>query len=197
MVASVLCGLMYQQSPIRAARRIATSALAPIQIGGVGFCSGFTGHVALSSSKSDPFMVTKSSVHSRRMAVEAFLEAGAKPAARHAERFELDIAVADPGAEHQLAAAQQIERGQLFSQIERLVQRHQHQAADDPQPRRDRGAIGQERDLLHGLERMRAVMRALDDAVEAEPFGASHQFEIVVQVLRGCRRADAGRARSG
>ena len=40
MVASVLCGLMYQQSPIRAARFTAMSALAPIQIGGVGCCSG-------------------------------------------------------------------------------------------------------------------------------------------------------------
>ena len=30
---------------------------------------------------------------------------------------------------------------------------------------------------------MRAEMRALDDAVKAETVGASHQFEIVAQVL--------------
>src|SRR5262245_66555658 len=35
-----LCGFTYQQSPSRAARRIAGSALAPIQIGGGGFCNG-------------------------------------------------------------------------------------------------------------------------------------------------------------
>src|SRR5262245_66630059 len=35
-----LWGLTYQQSPSRAARRIAGSALAPIQIGGGGLCTG-------------------------------------------------------------------------------------------------------------------------------------------------------------
>ena len=49
--------------------------------------------------------MTKSSVHSRLIAVEAFLEARAEPAARHAERLELDIAVADAAAEDELAAA--------------------------------------------------------------------------------------------
>ena len=64
--------------------------------------------------------------------------------ARHAERLELDIAVADAAAEHELAAGHDVQRRQLLGQIERLVQRHQHQAADDPQSRRDRRAIGRE-----------------------------------------------------
>ena len=41
-----LCGLTYQQSPSRAARRIAGSALAPIQMGGCGFCTGLGEAVA-------------------------------------------------------------------------------------------------------------------------------------------------------
>src|SRR3954447_10864096 len=114
---------------------------------------------------------------------QAFLEARAEPAARHAERLELDVAVADPGAKDKLAAAQNVERRQLFGQIERLMQRDQHEAADDPQTRGDSGTMGEKRDLLHGLEWVGAVMRALDDPIEAKPFGAPHQFEIVSQVL--------------
>ena len=96
---------MYQQSPMRAARRIATSALAPIQIGGVGFCNGLTVQFALSSSKCEPFIVTKSSVHSRRTASRPSSKRLPRPAARHAERLELDIAIADAAAEHEFAAA--------------------------------------------------------------------------------------------
>ncbi len=89
---------------------------------------------------------------------KTFLEARAEPAARYAEGLDLDIAVADAGAEHELTAAEQIERGQLFGKVERLVQRNQHQPANNPQTRCDRGAIGQERYLLHGLEGVRAVV---------------------------------------
>src|SRR6516164_3521325 len=63
------------------------------------------------------------------------------------------------------------------------MQRHQHEAADDPQSRRDRSAIGEKRDLLDTLERMRTEMRALDDAVKAETVGAPYQVEIISQVL--------------
>lgn len=61
---------------------------------------------------------------------QAFLEACAKPAARHAKRLELNVAVADPGAKHELAARQKVKRRQLLGEIERLVQRDQHQPAD-------------------------------------------------------------------
>ena len=57
-----------------------------------------------------------------------------------------------------------------------------------PQAWRDRGAIGKKQDLLHGLERMRAEMRTLDDAVKAETVGASHQVEVVSQVLNRVAR---------
>ena len=111
-----------------------------------------------------------------------FLEPRAELAARHTERLELDIAVADAGAEDEAAAGHQVERRQLLGKVERLVQRRQHQAADDPQPRRDRRAIGEKRDLLHRLERVGAEMRALDDAVEAKPVGGANQVEIVIQM---------------
>ena len=80
-------------------------AFAPIQIGGVGFCNGFTEQVAWSSSKCEPFMSTKSSVHSRRTAVRHSSKRAPGLAARNAERLELDIAIADSGAEDEFAAA--------------------------------------------------------------------------------------------
>ena len=63
-----LCGFTYQQSPSRAARRIAGSALAPIQIGGCGFCTGRGDAEAPFKVKCDATMSTESSVHSRRTA---------------------------------------------------------------------------------------------------------------------------------
>ena len=68
VVATVLCGLMNQASVSRAARSIARSALAPTQTGGVGFWTGLTVQAASMSSKCEPFIVTRSSVHNRRIA---------------------------------------------------------------------------------------------------------------------------------
>jgi hypothetical protein len=48
----------------------------------------------------------------------------------------------------------------------------QHQAADQPQPRRHRRNLRQKRDLPQRLQPMRAVMRALDQAVETERLGS-------------------------
>ena len=129
---------MYQQSPIRAARRIATSALAPIQIGGVGFCNGLTVQFASSSSKCEPFIVDEILGPQPPHRFEPFLEALAETGARHAERLELDIAIADAAAEHEFAARHDVQCRELLGEIERLVQRQQHEAADQPQPRRDR-----------------------------------------------------------
>src|SRR4029077_1842601 len=66
--------------------------------------------------------------------------------------------------------------------------RKRPQAADQPQARRDRRGIGEKRDLLHRLERVGAVMRALDDAVEADLLGALYQLQIVAQMRRGIAR---------
>src|SRR5580704_115982 len=68
------------------------------------------------------------------------------------------------------------------------MQRQQHQPADQAQARRDRRGIGEKRDLLHRLERVRAVMRALDDAVETDLLGALDQLQIVAQMSRGIAR---------
>ena len=65
MVSTRLCGLTYQQSPSRAARRMAGSALAPIQMGGCGFCTGLVPTDAPCKVKCEPTMSTASSVHSR------------------------------------------------------------------------------------------------------------------------------------
>ena len=64
------------------------------------------------------------------------------------------------------------------------MQRQQHEAADQPQSRRGGGAIAEKRDLLQIFERVRAVMRALDDAVEPDRLGALHQFDIVAEMAR-------------
>jgi hypothetical protein len=113
---------------------------------------------------------------------EAFLEAGAQSWARHSESLEFDVAIANPDAEDELATTQQVERRKLFGNVGRLVQQHQHQPTDDPQMRCDRPAIGEKRNLLHGLEWVRDAARTLYDAIEAQTIGASHQFDIVVKM---------------
>src|SRR5205085_997117 len=86
------------------------------------------------------------------------------------------------------AVRHNVEGGKLLGEVERLVQRQQHQAANEPQPRRDRRGIGEKRDLLYRLERIRAVMRALDDAVEADLLGAPYQLQIVPQMASDVAR---------
>src|SRR6516162_3374312 len=48
-----------------------------------------------------------------------------------------------------------------------------------PQTWRHHGRLRQKRDLLQRLQRMSAVMRALDDRIEAELLGARDEIEIV------------------
>src|SRR6202023_1476044 len=79
---------------------------------------------------------------------EALLEALAQTGARHAERLELDIAVADAAAEDQLAPRHDVQGGELLGEVERLMERHQYEAAYQAQTGRDRRGIGEERDLL-------------------------------------------------
>ena len=68
MVSMRLWGLTNQASETRAARLMAISALAPVQIGGIGFCTGFTGQLASIRLKCEPTIVTFSSVQSRLIA---------------------------------------------------------------------------------------------------------------------------------
>src|SRR5207245_1390562 len=91
-------------------------------------------------------------------------------------------------AEDELAVRHDVEGGELFGEVERLVQWQKDEAADQPEPGRDRRGVGEERDLLHVLERVGAVMRALDDAVEPERVGAPHQLQIVLQMGRHVAR---------
>src|SRR5262249_6368200 len=114
--------------------------------------------------------------------LEPLLEAFAEPLVRHAKRLELDLAVADAAAKDEFAAGHDVERRQLLGQVERLVQRQQYEAADQPQPRRDRRDMGEKRDLLKIFERVGAVMRALDDAVKPEFVGAPYQGEVIRQM---------------
>ena len=69
---------LYNQSPSAAARLIAPSALAPIQIGGRGFCAGLSETRTWSSSKCEPFIVTSSSVHSRLIASRFSMKRGTR-----------------------------------------------------------------------------------------------------------------------
>ncbi len=112
---------------------------------------------------------------------QTLLEARSGIAPRQPERLELDIAVADAAAKNQLAAAHDVEGGELFGDVERLVQRQQHQPADQPQARRQYRRLGQKRDLLQGLQRVGAVMRALDQCIEAELFGAHDEVDVVCE----------------
>ena len=68
---------------------------------------------------------------------EAFLEAFAEAGARHPERLELDIAVTDAAAEHQLAAGHDVQGRQLLGHVERLCNGN----STRPQISRSRGAI--------------------------------------------------------
>ena len=65
MVSIVECGLMYHASAIRAARRIARSLLAAIQIGGCGRCTGRMFIRTPSSLTVSLSWVTESSDHRR------------------------------------------------------------------------------------------------------------------------------------
>jgi len=90
MVASVLCGLMYQQSPIRAARLTAMSALAPIQIGGGRFLQGLDRAGRVVEFPVIALHVDEILGPQAFDREHDFFETGAELAALHAERLELD-----------------------------------------------------------------------------------------------------------
>ena len=122
---------------------------------------------------------------------EALLETPRRLFPRQAEGLELDVAVADAAAEYQFAAAHDVQRRQLLGDVQRLVQRQQHEPADETQARRQDRRLRQKRDLLQGLQRVRAVMRAFDQRIEAELLGPHDEVDVVCEtgahvVARGC-----------
>src|SRR5271165_1944835 len=123
---------MYQQSPSLAARRIAASALAPIQMGGIGFCIGLTVELACSSTKCEPVMSTKSSVHSRLTAIKHSSKRAGRLLTGQAESLEFDVAVADAATKDELAAAHDVQRRELLGMC--------NGNSTSPQTRRRRGA---------------------------------------------------------
>ena len=174
---------MNQASASFAARWIAASAFAPIQIGGVGFCAGLSEtrtwssvemralhrHLVLSPEPLDRFQVLEKPRHTVLR--------------RRAESLELHLAIAEPGAEGEAPAGHHIEGGELLGEVEWLVQRQQHDAGDQPQVRRLPHDAGEERYLLELLQRIAGEMLALHQAVEAELVGPARLVQLVLGPL--------------
>jgi hypothetical protein len=62
--------------------------------------------------------------------LEALLEAVHASAARHPKGVELDIAIAEPDAEDEVAAPDRVERGDALGDLDRVVQGRQQDACD-------------------------------------------------------------------
>ena len=68
--------------------------------------------------------------------------------ARRAERLEFNIAIPDAAAEDRLAVGHDVQRADLFSDIQRFVQRQQHDAGVQAQAWRFSGDPAQKWHLL-------------------------------------------------
>jgi hypothetical protein len=128
-------------------------------------------------------MSTESSVR-----LEILLEPPHALLLRGAEREELDVAIAQRHAEDHLAAAHDVDGGDLLGDVERLVQRQQDQPEVEPQARCLGHDAREERQLLQALPRGAAVMHPLGDRVEAEPVG---QARLLQELLEPCRHVVA------
>jgi hypothetical protein len=94
---------------------------------------------------------------------EVFLEAPHAVLLRGAEREVLDVAVAERGAEDHPPAAHDVDSRDLLGDVERLVERQEHQPEVEPHARRLGHDPGQERELLQVPPRRGAVVHALGD----------------------------------
>ena len=108
---------------------------------------------------------------------QAGLEPGHPLRARHAERLELDIAVAEADAEDDLTAGDDVEGGEFFRHMQRRHQGQQQHARVEPHARRLGGEARQHGHHLQHLERVRAVMRGLGDGSEPELVRQPHESQ--------------------
>ena len=92
---------------------------------------------------------------------------------RRAEGEELDVAIAEGGAEDDLAAAQDVGGGDLLGDVQRLVEREQHEPEVDAHVRGLGHDPAEERHLLQALPRRAAVVHAVGDRRVAERVGQS------------------------
>src|SRR5438034_11153840 len=139
-----LWGFTYQQSPSRAARRMAGSALAPIHTGGCGFCTGRVPTDAPARVKCEPFMSTTEPLDR----LEVLLEPPHALLLRGAEGEVFDVAIAEGHAQDDLAAAHHVHARDLLGDVERLVERQEHEAEVEPEVGRVGHDARQERELL-------------------------------------------------
>lgn len=104
---------------------------------------------------------------------QTLLEAAHALATRHAERIELDIAIAEPDTEDKIAAPDRIERGDVLSDFDRIVQGCQQHPGDAGHLARLGGEASQERnqlDLPHPIaEVMLAGRHRVPPAVAGQP----------------------------
>ena len=107
---------------------------------------------------------------------------------RRPETAKLDLAVTECGAEDQASAGHDVDGGELFGQIERLVQRDQHHTGVEAETWRLRAQPGEKRDLLQHLQWPGAVMRGLGDGIVSERLGEPRLF---VQLLEAGSRVFA------
>jgi hypothetical protein len=120
------------QPSSRAARRKAGSEVPPIQIG-IGF-SGF-GCIRIWSIVAGiqrASKLTGSSLHTAFIIRDALVGAPAALLERHAERGELGLHPADPGAEDEPAARQVLQRRQLLGERQRVAHRQHQDAGAEP-----------------------------------------------------------------
>ena len=167
MTGMVACGLMNRLSPRRAARRTAASLLAAIQIGGYGCCSGR--QVAVTFDKLADVVFKADAVLGPQPLddFETLLEAAHALAARHAERIELDLAIAEADAKYEIAAPDRVERGDAFGDLDRVVQGRQQHPGDAGHLARLGREPRQKRDQLQLAHALAQVMLAGGDGVPA------------------------------
>ena len=199
MTGIVACGLMNRLSPRRAARRTAASLLAAIHIGGCGFCSGRQVAVALASLQISFSKVTPSLGPQPLDDIETLLEAAHPLAARHAERIELDLAIAETDAKDEIAAPDRIERGDAFGDLDRVVQGRQQYSGDAGHLARLGREPRQKRDQLQLAHAFAQIMLTGGDGVPAavarQPRHRVLAFELgddvaARRVLAGQKNAD-------
>ncbi len=124
----------------------------------------------------------------------------ADPPLRRAERGGLLGAVAEPDAEHEAPAGDDVERRRLLGHLDRVQEREEEDSGSDAHVARLRREAGEERHRLEHLERRRQEVLAGEDRVEAGVAHEAHLLEVLGEpggrilpgrVLRGYEETEA------
>src|SRR5262245_50382113 len=122
--------------------------------------------------------------------LQALLEPPYPMALRYVERIELDIAIAQPHAEHEVTPPDDVERSHAFRYLDRVVQSEQQ---DTPGPRHGSGLggePGQERNELELAHPFAEIVLAGGDGVPA-PIAGQARHEVLP--FLGCDHVAAQR----